>query len=200
MKILTILKNGSLVMPKIRKMAVFRARSLTMLMKYLFQQGRLPQKQNMLKGQNAAVPMCRPSAWTDPSYKPPTKAWGSSATIAADFGIAIAKPQAIAIGQRLLEQNGSHREHLSDAMNTQRAGPLNRCDHIGPGDRAGNIFYGRSGSGSQLLPGHRYVRGPIATERQRTRDTEEQARPDKNLRINSKHWFYKKRITNEGQK
>jgi multiple sugar transport system substrate-binding protein len=59
----------------------------------------MTQKRNMLKGQNAAVPMCRRSAWNDPSYKAPTPAWGSSAQIAADFGIAIAKPQAIAIGQ-----------------------------------------------------------------------------------------------------
>ena len=59
----------------------------------------MTQKQTMLKGQNASVPMCRRSAWEDPSYKPPTPAWGSSAKIAADFGIAIAKPQAVAIGQ-----------------------------------------------------------------------------------------------------
>ena len=59
----------------------------------------MTQKNVMLKGQNAAVPMCRRSAWEDPSYKAPTPAWGSSAKIAADFGIAIAKPQAIAIGQ-----------------------------------------------------------------------------------------------------
>ena len=59
----------------------------------------MTQKQIMLTGQNAAVPMCRRSAWEDPSYKAPTEAWGKSAQIAADFGIAIAKPQAIAIGQ-----------------------------------------------------------------------------------------------------
>lgn len=59
----------------------------------------MTQKHNMLKGQNASVPMCRRSAWEDPSYAPPTPAWGSSAQLAADFGIAIAKPQAIAIGQ-----------------------------------------------------------------------------------------------------
>jgi len=59
----------------------------------------MTQKQIMLAGQNAAVPMCRRSSWEDPSYKAPTPAWGSSAQIAADFGIAIAKPQAIAIGQ-----------------------------------------------------------------------------------------------------
>lgn len=59
----------------------------------------MTQKHIMLKGQNAAVPMCRRSAWQDPSYEAPTPAWGSSAQIAADFGIAIAKPQAIAIGE-----------------------------------------------------------------------------------------------------
>jgi hypothetical protein len=53
----------------------------------------------MVKGQNAAVPMCRRSSWTDPTYKAPTPGWGSSAKHAADYGIAIAKPQAIAIGQ-----------------------------------------------------------------------------------------------------
>ncbi len=53
----------------------------------------------MLEGQKAAVPMCRRSSWEDPSYTAPTPAWGESAKIAADFGIAIAKPQAIAIGQ-----------------------------------------------------------------------------------------------------
>ena len=59
----------------------------------------MTQKHNMLTGQNAAVPMCRRSSWEDESYTAPTPAWGSSAKIAADFGIAIAKPQAIAIGQ-----------------------------------------------------------------------------------------------------
>ncbi len=53
----------------------------------------------MLEGQKAAVPMCRRSSWEDPSYDAPTPAWGESAKIAADYGIAIAKPQAIAIGQ-----------------------------------------------------------------------------------------------------
>ena len=50
------------------------------------------QKRIMLNGQNAAVPM---SVWNDPSYTPPTPGWGKS----AEYGIAIAKPQAIAIGQ-----------------------------------------------------------------------------------------------------
>lgn len=59
----------------------------------------MTQKQIMLEGQNASVPMCRRSVWEDPSYQAPTPAWGESAKIAADFGIAIAKPQAIAIGE-----------------------------------------------------------------------------------------------------
>ena len=59
----------------------------------------MTQKRIMLKGQNAAVPMCRRSVWNDPSYKAPTPAWGKSAEMAAEYGIAIAKPQAIAIGQ-----------------------------------------------------------------------------------------------------
>ena len=69
----------------------------------------MTQKQIMLKGQKAAVPMCRKSVWTDPSYKAPSPAWGKSAQIAADFGIAIAKPQAIAIGQM--------RDAAGDVMN-----------------------------------------------------------------------------------
>ena len=59
----------------------------------------MTRKEIMLKGQNAAVPMCRRSSWEDPSYDAPTPAWGSSAKIAADYGIAIAKPQTIAIGE-----------------------------------------------------------------------------------------------------
>jgi multiple sugar transport system substrate-binding protein len=59
----------------------------------------MTQKQIMLEGQKAAVPMCRRSSWEDPGYVPPTPAWGESAKIAADYGIAIAKPQAIAIDQ-----------------------------------------------------------------------------------------------------
>ena len=59
----------------------------------------MTQQHIMLDGQMAAVPMCRRSSWEDPTYVAPTPAWGESAKIAADFGIAIAKPQAIAIGQ-----------------------------------------------------------------------------------------------------
>jgi len=57
------------------------------------------QKHIMQLGQNAGVAMCRRSVWDDPSYKPPTPGWGASAKLAAEYGIAIAKPQAIAIGQ-----------------------------------------------------------------------------------------------------
>ena len=59
----------------------------------------MTQQHIMLDGQMAAVPMCRRSSWEDPTYVAPTPAWGESAKIAADLGIAIAKPQAIAIGQ-----------------------------------------------------------------------------------------------------
>ncbi|MGI9336725.1 MAG: extracellular solute-binding protein [Gammaproteobacteria bacterium] len=59
----------------------------------------MTQQHIMLEGQNAAVPMCRRSSWENESYKAPTPAWGESAKIAGDFGIAIAKPQAIAIGE-----------------------------------------------------------------------------------------------------
>ena len=59
----------------------------------------MTQKHIMQLGQNAAVPMCRRSVWEDASYKPPTPGWGKSAQVAAEYGIAIAKPQAIAIGQ-----------------------------------------------------------------------------------------------------
>ncbi|MBW1698815.1 MAG: extracellular solute-binding protein [Deltaproteobacteria bacterium] len=59
----------------------------------------MTQKHIMQMGQNAAVPMCRRSVWEDPSYKAPTPGWGASAKIAAEYGIAIAKPQSVAIGQ-----------------------------------------------------------------------------------------------------
>ncbi|MCZ6872344.1 MAG: extracellular solute-binding protein [bacterium] len=59
----------------------------------------MTQKHIMQLGQNSAVPMCRRAVWEDPSYKPPTPGWGKSAQLAAEYGIAIAKPQAIAIGQ-----------------------------------------------------------------------------------------------------
>ncbi|MCP5149748.1 MAG: extracellular solute-binding protein [Ectothiorhodospiraceae bacterium] len=59
----------------------------------------MTRKSIMLEGQKVAVPMCRRSVWVDPSYTAPTPAWGASARIAADYGVAIAKPQAIAIGQ-----------------------------------------------------------------------------------------------------
>lgn len=56
----------------------------------------MTQKNIMQLGQNNSVPMCRRSVWTDPSYKADA-GFASSARIAADYGIAIAKPQAIAI-------------------------------------------------------------------------------------------------------
>jgi multiple sugar transport system substrate-binding protein len=59
----------------------------------------MTQKHIMQLGQNNAVPMCRRSVWEDPSYQAPSPAWGKSAQIAAEYGIAIAKPQAIAIGE-----------------------------------------------------------------------------------------------------
>ena len=59
----------------------------------------MTQKRIMQFGQNAGVPLARRSVWTDPSYTPPTPAWGVSAKLAAEYGIAIAKPQAVSIGQ-----------------------------------------------------------------------------------------------------
>ncbi len=59
----------------------------------------MTQQHIMQEGQNNATPMCRRSVWQDPSYKAPTPGWGESARLAAEYGIAIAKPQAIAIGE-----------------------------------------------------------------------------------------------------
>ena len=59
----------------------------------------MTQKHIMQQGQNSGVPLTRRSVWNDASYKPPTPAWGASAKLAAEYGIAIAKPQAVAIGQ-----------------------------------------------------------------------------------------------------
>ena len=59
----------------------------------------ITQQHIMQQGQNAGVPMARRSVWDDPSYTPPTPAWGASAKLAAEYGIAIAKPQAVSIGQ-----------------------------------------------------------------------------------------------------
>lgn len=56
-------------------------------------------RDQMLYGQKNGAPMCRSSVWTDPAYTPPTPAWGESAQIALEYGIAIAKPQAVAISQ-----------------------------------------------------------------------------------------------------
>ncbi|HEX5079444.1 MAG TPA: extracellular solute-binding protein [Geminicoccaceae bacterium] len=59
----------------------------------------ITQKEQMLYGMKNGAPMCRKSVWTDPEYTPPTPSWGESAQIAIDYGIAIAKPQAIAISE-----------------------------------------------------------------------------------------------------
>jgi len=59
----------------------------------------LTQKEQMLYGQINGAPMCRKSAWTDASYTPPAPSWGESAKLALEYGVAIAKPQAVAIGQ-----------------------------------------------------------------------------------------------------
>jgi multiple sugar transport system substrate-binding protein len=56
-------------------------------------------KAHMLVGQKNGAPMCRKSVWTDPSYKPPTPSWGETSRIALDYGIAIAKPQTVAISE-----------------------------------------------------------------------------------------------------
>lgn len=59
----------------------------------------LTQRDQMLYGQKNGAPMCRASVWTDPEYVPPTPAWGESARLALEYGIAIAKPQAVAISE-----------------------------------------------------------------------------------------------------
>ena len=56
-------------------------------------------KQHMLAGQKNGAPMCRNSVWTDPSYTPPTPSWGKTSELALQYGIAIAKPQAVAISE-----------------------------------------------------------------------------------------------------
>ncbi len=59
----------------------------------------MTQKEQMLFGQKNGAPTCRKSAWTDPSYEPPTPSWGESARLALEYGVAIAKPRAVAIGE-----------------------------------------------------------------------------------------------------
>jgi multiple sugar transport system substrate-binding protein len=59
----------------------------------------LTSKEQMLYGQKTGAPMCRKSVWTDPAYTPPTPSWGESARSALEYGVAIAKPQAIAISE-----------------------------------------------------------------------------------------------------
>ena len=56
-------------------------------------------KEHMLVGQKNGAPMCRKSVWTDPSYKAPVPSWGEASRIALDYGIAIAKPQTVAISE-----------------------------------------------------------------------------------------------------
>jgi multiple sugar transport system substrate-binding protein len=59
----------------------------------------MTQREQMLSGQKNGAPMCRKSVWTDPSYAPPAPGWGESGRLALDYGIAIAKPQAVAISE-----------------------------------------------------------------------------------------------------
>jgi multiple sugar transport system substrate-binding protein len=59
----------------------------------------MTQKEQMLNAQKNGAPMCRKSAWTDPSYEPPTASWGEASRLALEYGIAIAKPQAVAINE-----------------------------------------------------------------------------------------------------
>jgi multiple sugar transport system substrate-binding protein len=59
----------------------------------------LTSRDQMLYGQKNGQPMCRTSVWTDPSYTPPAPSWGEASRLALEYGIAIAKPQAIAISE-----------------------------------------------------------------------------------------------------
>jgi multiple sugar transport system substrate-binding protein len=59
----------------------------------------MTQRDQMLSGQKNGAPMCRKSVWTDPSYEPPAPGWGESGRLALEYGIAIAKPQAVAISE-----------------------------------------------------------------------------------------------------
>jgi hypothetical protein len=59
----------------------------------------MTQKEQMLNAQKNGAPMCRKSAWTDPSYEPPTASWGEASRLALEYGIAIAKPPAVAINE-----------------------------------------------------------------------------------------------------
>jgi multiple sugar transport system substrate-binding protein len=67
-------------------------------------------KQHMLAGQKRGAPMCRKSVWTDPSYAPPTPSWGETSKLALEYGIAIAKPQTVAISEM--------RDAIGEVINT----------------------------------------------------------------------------------
>lgn len=55
--------------------------------------------EQMLFGVKNGAPMCRESVWEDPSYEPPTEAWGEASFLAVKYGRALGKPPAIAIGE-----------------------------------------------------------------------------------------------------
>ncbi len=59
----------------------------------------MTQRAQMLNAQKSGAPMCRKSVWTDPSYEPPAPGWGELGRLALEYGIAIAKPQAVAISE-----------------------------------------------------------------------------------------------------
>lgn len=56
-------------------------------------------KEQLLFAQKNGAPVCRESAWTDPSYTPPSPAWGEASRLAVQYGRALAKPPAIAINE-----------------------------------------------------------------------------------------------------
>ncbi len=56
-------------------------------------------KEQLLLAQNNGVPVCRESAWTDPSYESPSPAWGEASRLAVQYGRALAKPPAVAINE-----------------------------------------------------------------------------------------------------
>ncbi|HEV7719292.1 MAG TPA: extracellular solute-binding protein [Arsenicitalea sp.] len=56
-------------------------------------------KKQLLLAQQNGAPVCRESAWTDPSYKAPSAAWGAASEIAIENGRALAKPPAVAINE-----------------------------------------------------------------------------------------------------
>lgn len=56
-------------------------------------------KEQLLYAQKNGAPVCRESAWIDPTYEPPSPAWGEASKLAVQYGRAMAKPPAIAINQ-----------------------------------------------------------------------------------------------------